>query len=64
MEIDNYRAILFDPIGLGEGVLNKGFKCTPKGEMYRYDQTRVGLNPLYCKRYVHTDTITTSNLKL
>ncbi len=40
MEIDNYRAILFDPIGLGESVLNKGFKHTSKGEMYRYDQTR------------------------
>ncbi len=44
--------------------LNKGFKRMPKGEMYRYDQTRVGLNSLYCKRYVYSDTITSSNLKL
>ncbi|MCP4648863.1 MAG: hypothetical protein GY853_02110, partial [PVC group bacterium] len=62
--IDDFRRTLLDPSHACETVLNKGFIRTPKGEMFRYDQTRVGLNPLYCKRYVHNDTITTSNLNL
>ncbi len=64
LEIKNYRRVLFDELHTQQYVLNKNFKHMPSGEMFRYDQTKVGLNSLYCKRYVHSDRITTSNLNL
>ncbi len=64
LEIENFRSILFDKFHMQQYVLNRNFKCMPNGEIFRYDQTKVGLNSLYCKRYVHSDRITTSNLNL
>ncbi len=64
LEIENFRYILFNKLHTQQYVLNKNFKCMPNGEIFRYDQTKVGLNSLYCKRYVHPDMITTSNFNL